>query len=144
MQEVDKVCVIKMGASGWMFLLVLAHQGNPRQRAIIWLRVCSLTVILLIWPATSLKIVHLALWTKPWHTSFDYSGTTASQQWEYEKCQMSTINISTDNVINGFKFTSISSTTVMAKWLRYCWHHQRISLCFITDTTATNKKLQHC
>jgi len=43
----------------------------------------------------------------PWHTSFDYSGTTASQQWEYEKCQMSTINISTDNVINGFKFTPL-------------------------------------
>jgi len=85
-----------MGASGWMFLLVLAHPGNPRQRAIIWLRVCSLTVILLIWPATSLKIVHLALWTKRLDTPDIHHLTTMellpvnSESMKNVKCQQLT------------------------------------------------------
>jgi len=85
-----------MGASGWMFLLVLAHPGNPRKRAIIWLRVCSLTVILLIWPATSLKIVHLALWTKQLDTPDIHHLTTVellpvnSESMKNVKCQQLT------------------------------------------------------
>ena len=35
MKEVDKGCLtIRMGVSGWMFLLVPDHQGSPEQRAV--------------------------------------------------------------------------------------------------------------
>jgi len=41
MEEVDKGCLmIRMGVSGWMFLLVPAHPGSSGQRAVKWLYVC--------------------------------------------------------------------------------------------------------
>ena len=32
--------MIRMGVSGWLFLLVLAHPDSPRERAVKWLCVC--------------------------------------------------------------------------------------------------------
>ena len=44
MEEDDKGCLmIRMGVSGWMFLLVPAHSGSPRQKAVKRLCVCSCT-----------------------------------------------------------------------------------------------------
>ena len=41
MEEVDKGCpVIKIGVSGWMFLLVQAYPGGPRPKAVKRLCVC--------------------------------------------------------------------------------------------------------
>jgi len=41
MEEVDKGCpMIRMGVSGWMFLLVPAYPGSPRSKAVKWLCVC--------------------------------------------------------------------------------------------------------
>jgi len=41
MEEVQKGCLmIRMGVSGWMFLLVPAHLGSPGQRAVKQLCVC--------------------------------------------------------------------------------------------------------
>jgi len=41
MEEVDRGCpMIRMGVSGWMFLLVLAHPGSPAQTAVKQLCVC--------------------------------------------------------------------------------------------------------
>jgi len=43
MEEVHKGCLmIRMGVSGWMFLLVPAHPGSPGQRAVKQLCVCVL------------------------------------------------------------------------------------------------------
>ena len=42
MEEADKGClIIRMGVSGWEFLLVPAHTGSPGQRAIKGLCVCA-------------------------------------------------------------------------------------------------------
>jgi len=41
MEEDDKGCpMIKMGVSGWVFLLVLAYPGSPGQKAVKRLCVC--------------------------------------------------------------------------------------------------------
>jgi len=41
MEEVDKGCpMIRMGVSGWMFLLVPAYPGCPGQKAVKQLCVC--------------------------------------------------------------------------------------------------------
>ena len=41
MEEDDKGCpIIRMGVSGWMFLLVPAYPGSPGQKAVKWLCVC--------------------------------------------------------------------------------------------------------
>ena len=49
MEEVDKGCLtIMMGVTGWMFLLVPAYPGSPRQRAIKRLCVCVIAVIIIL------------------------------------------------------------------------------------------------
>jgi len=41
MEEDDKGCpIIRMGVSGWMFLLVPAYPGSPGQKAVKRLCVC--------------------------------------------------------------------------------------------------------
>ena len=45
MEEGDKGCpMIRIGASGWMFLLVPAYPGSPRQKAVKRLCVCVCVV----------------------------------------------------------------------------------------------------
>jgi len=41
MEEVDKGCpMTRIGVSGWVFLLVLAHPGSPGPKNVKWLCVC--------------------------------------------------------------------------------------------------------
>jgi len=40
--------MIRMGVSGWMFLLVPAHPGSSGQRAVKWLYVCVCVCISLL------------------------------------------------------------------------------------------------
>jgi len=47
MEEDDKGCtMIRMGVSGWMFLLVLAYPGSPGQKAVKRLCVCVIDNVL--------------------------------------------------------------------------------------------------
>ena len=59
MEEDDKGCpMIRMGVSGWMFLLVLAYPGSPGQKAIKWLCVCVCLVCYVLHAAiTAISII---------------------------------------------------------------------------------------
>jgi len=46
MEEDDKGCpMIRMGVSGWMFLLVPAYPGSPGQKAVKRLCVCVCVLV---------------------------------------------------------------------------------------------------
>jgi len=65
--------MIKIGVSGWTFLLVLAHLGNPRQSAIKWLLlmvvVTNLSLIYFIIILLTFLNIYGPLLNSKWHTT---------------------------------------------------------------------------